>query len=178
MLPPGHIAAGYLTALAAIKIFKPDFDQQQINQLLVLGMFWGFAPDLDVFYSFYKLKSFTSDINKADHRKFVSHSPLLWLAVGIIFYFFVSSPFLKFNALVFVAGSFSHFILDSIEYGIPWLWPFKSRLFAIINPGKKIFEVKEKSFFKHWTAFVKFYITRPTFYFELLIISLFVIISI
>jgi hypothetical protein len=49
MLPPGHIAAGYLTALAAIKIFKPDFDQQQINQLLVLGMFWGFAPDLDVF---------------------------------------------------------------------------------------------------------------------------------
>ncbi len=176
MLPPGHVAAGYLTALAAIKIFNPNFDQHQINQLLTLGMFWGFAPDLDKFYEFFKIGSFTSDFKKADHRKFVSHAPFLWLIVGTVLYLIVSDPFWKFNAILLVAGSFSHFLLDSIEYGIPWLWPFTSKLFAVINADKKIFEVSEKSFFKHWISFVKFYITRPTFYLELLVLLIAVVV--
>lgn len=176
MLPPGHVAAGYLTALAAIKIFNPNFDQHQVNQLLLLGMFWGFAPDLDVFYAFFKIRGFTSDINKADHRKFVSHAPFLWLAAGIVLYVIVSDPFWKFNAILIVAGSWSHFLLDSIEYGIPWLWPVSHKLYALINPGKQSFFATEKSFFKHWLSFVKFYITRPTFYLELLVIVIAVVV--
>ena len=57
MLPTGHIAAGFLTAHALIKILKPDLDASQVNQLLAFGAFWGFAPDLDVFYSFARQKN-------------------------------------------------------------------------------------------------------------------------
>jgi hypothetical protein len=170
MLPPGHVAAGYLTAVVAVKIFHPNFDQHQINSLLFWGMFWGFCPDLDVFYSFYKIRGFTSDSKKADHRKFISHAPLLWLFVGIVLYFLMSNPFWKFNIILMVAGTWSHLLLDSIEYGIPWLWPFSHKLYALINPGQQTFTALEKSFFKHWISFVKFYITRPTFYLEIIVI--------
>jgi membrane-bound metal-dependent hydrolase YbcI (DUF457 family) len=68
-------------------------------------------------------------------------------------------------------GSWSHFILDSIQYGIMWLWPFSNRTYAfkdrevdyVNNTGKD-------SFISYWWSFVKAYSQTLSCYLELLII--------
>src|SRR3989344_7538032 len=106
MLPTGHIAAGYLTAFATIKILKPDFDQQQINQLLALGAFCGFAPYLDVFYAFFRQRSLLVAHNSTpNHRKYFFHAPVLWLICGLAIYFLSASEFVKlFGAVLFLSS--------------------------------------------------------------------------
>lgn len=170
MLPSGHVAAGYLTGLALLKITNPDLPPAQISQLLYWAAFFGFAPDLDEFWFFFKNKAFlvSPDVEK-HHRQYPSHAPVLWLAAGLLIYFFASSDYVKFIGLLLWLGSFSHFLLDSIEHGIMWLWPFSTKLFAVKNPGQK-FSIAEKGFIKHSLQFLQFYTTRLSFYLELLII--------
>jgi|SRR3989344_2383840 len=173
MLPTGHIAAGYLTAYAAIKILKPDLDQHQVNQLLMMGAFWGFAPDIDEFWFFFKNKSLL--VNpvgvKKYHHDYFTHAPVVWLVAGLAVYLVSSSDYTKFFGLVLWLASWSHFLLDSIEYGIMWLWPLSNKLYALKGGGEKPFVIEEKNFFKHSLKFVYLYATTSiSFYLEVLII--------
>ncbi len=170
MLPTGHIAAGLLTTQAALKIFKPEISGIEAQQLLWWGVFWSFAPDLDTFWAFFKAKSFY--YNKKDnsvHRRFYTHIPLLWLIVGLVIFILSPTAYWKTFGLILWAGSFSHFLLDSIEYGVMWLWPFNKELWAFKNRGIKV-QINSSSFWGFWITFLKFYITRVTFIFEIVII--------
>ncbi|MBI5530332.1 MAG: metal-dependent hydrolase [Candidatus Doudnabacteria bacterium] len=170
MLPPGHVAAGYLTAQALLKIVKPELPQAEINQLLWWGFFWGFAPDLDNFAAFLKVKSFY--YNKKDnsiHRQFYTHIPVLWLLAGLAVYFLAANAYWQMFGLLIWLGSWSHFLLDSIEYGVMWLWPFNKELWAFKNRGVKK-QIDGESFFRYWTSFLKLYVTRLTFYIEIIIL--------
>ena len=53
MLPTGHVAAGYLTGYALLKFSNSGFTLAQHQQLIFWGMFFGFAPDLDMFFLFF-----------------------------------------------------------------------------------------------------------------------------
>lgn len=169
MLPPGHVAAGFLVAEALLKITQPGLSSAQASHLLWWGMFWGFAPDLDVFRIFFREKSFTiRNPQKNDHRNFWSHAPVLWLGVGLGVYFFASSVYIQFIGLLLWLASWSHFLLDSLEYGIMWLWPFSKNRYAL-----KTIEIKENNqpgFFGYWRRFLKIYLTRISFYLEILVI--------
>jgi membrane-bound metal-dependent hydrolase YbcI (DUF457 family) len=155
MLPPGHIAAGYLAAAALLKIAKPDLDPQQIHALLALGAFFGFAPDLDVFVSFAKAKRFTVPDPSLNHRYFWSHSPLPWLIPSLLIFFLASSPFLKYVGLIIWAGSWSHFLLDSLTFGIMWLWPLSRQHFALSKTEYDLMGTDgQKKFFQYWTTFL------------------------
>ena len=170
MLPPGHIAAGYLTAKALLHFTHPALTAVQQNQLVWWGMFFGFAPDLDNFISFAREKSFTvRDQEKNNHRQFLGHAPILWLIAGLIIYFTSSSEYFKTFGLLVWLGSWSHFILDSIEYGIMWLWPFNKQKWALKDRGIDV-KFEGKGFFGFWLNFMKFYITRWTFYAEIIIL--------
>lgn len=172
MLPTGHIAAGFLTAHALIKILKPDFDANQINQLLALGAFWGFAPDLDVFYSFARQGNLlVSHKDTPVHHKFFSHAPMAWLVPGLLIYFLGASDYAKMFGLVFWLGTWSHFVLDSVEYGIMWLWPINNKIYALSHRGQN-FRIDEKNFFRHSIQFLFYYSKRVSFYLEVLIIIL------
>jgi membrane-bound metal-dependent hydrolase YbcI (DUF457 family) len=174
MLPTGHIVAGYLTAFGLIKVIRPEFSQAEINQLYMWGMFWGFAPDLDVFYYFLKNKNFLvsgQEALKGSHRKYYSHAPILWLIAGLSVYFLAGSVYVKMVGLLIWLGSWSHFLLDSIDYGIMWLWPFSSKVYALRNREVK-FVIQERNFFKHSFKFLQAYSKFWTFYFEILIILL------
>jgi len=168
MLPPGHIAAGYLTAKALLKIIHPQITAAQQNHLLAWGMFFGFAPDLDTFYTFFKVKAFTgSTQEKNNHRHFLSHAPVLWLIAGLLIYFLAPSEYIKLIGLLVWLGSWSHFLLDSIEYGIMWLWPFSKKQYAL----KRInIVVGRKQFWGYWIDFLKVYTTRYSFYLEIIVI--------
>jgi len=172
MLPIGHAAAGLLTTQALLKIVKPEILSTEAEQILWWGIFWSFAPDLDSFWAFIKVKSFY--FNKKDnsiHRQFFTHIPLLWLIVGVAIFIFSYEVYWKIFGLVLWFSSWSHFLLDSIEYGVMWLWPVNKELWAFKNRGVKV-QINSSGFLGYWTTFLKFYITRLTFFFELFIIFL------
>jgi membrane-bound metal-dependent hydrolase YbcI (DUF457 family) len=176
MLPPGHIAAGYLTAHALLKITQPDLDQHQINQLFIWGTFFGFAPDLDTFAAFAKEKAFVfKDKKGANHRKFWSHAPALWLIAGLLIYFTSVDSYWKYVGLLLWLGSWSHFLLDTIQYGIMWLWPFSKNIFAIKDKEMSL-NIQESRFFPYWWKFVREYSRLISFKLEVLIILIAIIV--
>lgn len=171
MLPPGHVAAGYLTAQAFITIVKPDLNQTQLNQLLMWGALFGFIPDLDVLYSFIREKALTVRHSENNHRKYYSHTPVLWLLAGVVVYFVAPGSYGKMLGLLLWLASWSHFLLDSIQYGIMWLWPFSNRIYALKD---REVEVKGSftapGFWGYWLTFMKFYTRQISFYIEIFII--------
>lgn len=167
MLPPGHAAAGILAAAAAIKFLHPALDQSRLNQLLIWGGFWAIAPDFDAFYAFYKARALKLG---PEHRSYFTHRPVFWIFLSLIGYGLSVSVFWKTNFALMLACGLSHFLLDSIEFGVPWLWPFSYRLFALISPGKPAVLKKGDSFFGYWFSFLKLYVTRPTFYAEVIMV--------
>ena len=171
MLPPGHIAAGFITAKALLHFTHPELAAIQQTQLLWWGMFFGFAPDLDTFVSFAKERAWFVINRGNNHRKFFSHAPFLWLCAGLLVYFLSVDVYWKTVGLLIWLGSWSHFLLDSIEYGIMWLWPFSDRIYAFCN-RERDFKLTENNFFGYWWHFVKSYCQTLTFYCELIILIL------
>jgi membrane-bound metal-dependent hydrolase YbcI (DUF457 family) len=170
MLPPGHIAAGFLTAKVLLNFTHPALSQSRQEQLLWWGMFFGFAPDLDMFLAFFKQRSLlVAGDKEVSHRKFYSHAPILWLIAGLLIYFLSGELYVKYLGLLVFLGSWSHFLLDSIEHGIMWLWPFSTKVFALKNREVRLI-IKEKNFFKHSWQFLKFYSQKLSFYLEIIVI--------
>jgi len=178
MLPPGHVAAGYLVAEALLKFTKPALSSAELHQLVWWGVFFSFAPDLDNFLAFARVKSFYYyQKDNSIHRQFLSHVPLLWLIPGSLVYLFAPTLYLKYFGLMLWLGSWSHFLVDSIEYGVMWLWPFNREVWALKDRGVKK-QIDGNSFFAYWVTFLKHYFTRLTFYAEILVIISAVIIFI
>ena len=162
MLPPGHIAAGYLLVDTYEKIFKPVLSAKQKNVLPWLGAFFGFVPDLDMFVAFFHNKSFTIQEEKSEHREYYTHYPILWLIASLITMIFSSISKNVFGFTVGIAillGTWSHFLLDSIDssVGIKWFWPFKNSYYVLIQSKPKS-RKKAGKFFKFWFEFLRWYI--------------------
>jgi hypothetical protein len=174
MLPPGHIAAGYLTAEIVLRTFNFDFDTNQIQNLLIWGAVFGFIPDLDFFLAFAKQGKMRIDNDVANHRKFISHAPLLWLAVGVVIFVFAPTDFVKVLAVLLWLCTWSHFILDA-EWGIMWLWPFSKKLYPF---STEFYTRKYQSkrtptdlrFWHYWLSIIKEYFLRPQGLIEIVII--------
>ncbi len=171
MLPLGHIAGGYLSAKALLKIVPNNFTEAEKEKLSYWGAFFGFLPDIDIFYAFYKSAALTINHSVANHRLYFTHTPLIWLLAGLLIYFLFKKPIQSFFGLIVLAGTWSHMALDSIDYGVRWLWPFKNLPYAIITDGLKS-QSLPAGFFNYWFGFLKYYFYTPTFYFEILIIIL------
>jgi hypothetical protein len=170
MLPPGHIAAGYLVTEALLHIAKPDVPPDQLRHLLYWGMFFSFAPDLDNFVAYTKIRSwwYKPGVDSSIHRKFYSHIPLFWLVAGLMVYFLADGTYVKYIGLLLWIGSWTHFILDSIDGGIMWLWPFNTEVWALRNRGIRG-AIQGRGFFDYWYKMVRIYMTRWTFYTEVAI---------
>jgi membrane-bound metal-dependent hydrolase YbcI (DUF457 family) len=159
MILPGHLAAGYMVATAVIKIAKPELDPASLNYLLAWGTFSGMVPDLDSFWVFFKNKRFIFKDETINHRDFLSHVPLVWFLICLVltlFLWFGQNQLLKYGSLILLFGSLSHFIFDSIQMGVMWLWPFSRRKLALLNRYHGNI-VKEESFLKYWLRFGKLY---------------------
>lgn len=177
MLPPGHIAAGYIVAKTIIKIAPYNLSSTESGILALLGMLFAFAPDLDFFYAFFKVGKFRIDNSKANHRKFITHTPVFWMIAGLVVFFLAQTDFTKALGLIIWFSSWTHFILDS-EWGIMWLWPFSSRLYPLkaeYYANKYQTELQappNESFFQYWVNMVRHYFTEKSSYLEIIIIIL------
>lgn len=82
-----------------------------LNINLALFSLLGVIIDFDIFHSKY-------------HRsESVTHFPLFWVAMTPLFWV-LSSP-------IYLLAVMSHFVLDSIDYGVNWLWPFRNKLYGL-----------------------------------------------
>jgi hypothetical protein len=169
MLPPGHIVGGYFTGLVVTKLLVPGLSPHETSLLLGLSAFFGFAPDLDYFIAFAKVGKLRVEHDEVNHRNFISHAPGLWLAIGLLVYTLSHDPFTKAVGLTIWLGSWSHFILDSFEYGIQWFWPFSTRLYALKDRAIKE-DFYGTGFWNYWLKFLRYYTTRVSFYLELILI--------
>lgn len=171
MLPPGHMAAGYLVTKILISATHPAISHHQINQLLLWGTLFAFLPDLDMFYSFKKAKGFTIQDNSIEHRDYFTHAPLLWLSIGLIIIFLSQNTFIKYLGLIFWLSSWSHFILDSINGDIRWLYPFSQKSYSLSHIKSKPINHPQK-FFPYWSEYLKGYVinSQLTFLLEIILI--------
>ncbi len=174
MLPPGHIAGGYLTAYVLLNSLNTAFSPADTNQLLLLGALIGAAPDVDMFYAFNKLKGFRlARVDEYDnnHRIFISHAPILWLIAGLLVFFLAGTIFWKIFGLLIWLGGWSHFVLDSLEWGVMWLWPFKKDVYALANKKYPAMVHDAKGFIDYWFKYLfKDYAKHFTFYLEISVI--------
>lgn len=169
MLPPGHIAGGYLTSKLLQKALPYTFTTREKKILSFCGAFFGFMPDLDFFYAFAKAKSWIISTEMIDHRTFLTHTPLPWMILGLLVFTLAKKPFAKAIGLLLWLGTWSHLILDSIEHGVRWLWPFSKHLYAIAGVVERI--DTRSAFVSFWGSFLTWYATHSiTFYFEGIII--------
>ncbi len=171
MLPPGHLAGGYLATLALIKLAHPALDPHQLNQLLVIGTVFGFIPDLDHFISFARVKDFKFHGTKGNHRSLFTHTPFFWLILcGVIYLLTRGTEFGPYLALTILIGSWSHFFLDTFIHGVMLLWPLSNRKFAILDPHVIPAEPAQQNFFSYWLYFLKWYTKFICFYLEIFIV--------
>ena len=163
MLPPGHIAAGYLTAEAFLHFTHSSLSAHQQTELVWWGLLVSILPDFDFIGSFIKYGGLKYDPRKGNHREFSSHAPILWLIAGLLIYFLAPTEFWKTFGILLWLCSWSHFVMDTIQYGIRWLWPFSNKRFRlneVINEpsaDNNIAAALNKNFFSYWWVFLKEY---------------------
>ncbi|HYV33736.1 MAG TPA: metal-dependent hydrolase, partial [Candidatus Limnocylindria bacterium] len=71
--------------------------------------------------------------NRISHRRFLTHTPVFGLVIGLTMYVLSNSLYGKYFALVFLAAFASHMVVDSIELGIMWLWPFSKKQYFLFD---------------------------------------------
>ncbi len=172
MLPPGHIAGGYLASRAALYLSGVSLAPHEETLLIGICMASAFAPDLDMLYGFAKSRSLTATKEKGSHRQFATHTPLVWLVASLAVMVAAPSAMWKFGGAMVLIGSWSHLMLDSVQYGIRWLWPLSNRLYAIRDTGVE-YDLPQKPFFVFWLHFCAEYwrVFRLTFVLELIVIA-------
>jgi len=184
MVLPGHLSGGYLATGAVLSLFSLPLSSAEINALYIIGTIAGEIPDIDLF-AFYFEKKKDSHSSNDTHREYLTHTPFFWLIFSSIISLFgliFSSSFVMILGLIVFVGTISHFILDSIDYGIVWFSPFYKKRFAIFE--MKPIEVKSEnevigSLSYYWNYLQSAYLKQVTFYAEVLItiIAIFVLLN-
>ncbi len=159
MLPLGHVAAGYLLSEGFLALAQPAVSSNGAHWLLAIGVAASFAPDLDMFLVFKKEGGLIHTGAKGNHRDSLSHVPLAWLALGVAVAAIGQNDFWRTAGDLLVIGSWSHFLLDSTDVGVRWLYPFDKRFFAFKNAGRPE-KNSVRGFFPHWFNMLKQYWRR------------------
>lgn len=126
-MTPTHFFGGYLALQASRKFWAlPELSQAQTTGLLIFGLLFSVAVDLDVVFSG----------GIAGHHKQLTHYPLFWLVVSATLYLIgltLKSQFTQATAVVLLVSSWTHLALDlvGVTMGIHLLWPFSMKEFSI-----------------------------------------------
>lgn len=177
MLPSGHLAGGYLVSVYLLQKLAVVYPQASSGKFLAAGLLASILPDFDVFYIFYRIGNWIETGNGKmagiNHRKLASHAPLVYALLSFAAFLagrIAGNSDLELFSIMFLAGTWTHFALDSTFYGIMWLWPFSIRQFAISNPGIDSVKVPPAPFFSYWKNFLISYARNFTSWIEAVII--------
>ena len=187
MVLPGHLAGGYIATTVVLSLLPASvqFSTDQLTILYIVGILSGEIPDIDLLL-FYFLKKKNKDQSKNNHREFITHIPLFWFIISLIIFslgFLFNSKFIEILALLLLAGTFSHFVFDSIEYGIRWIEPFSKKRLSLFKDSPKTdtdnvddTKIIIGSIPYYWNYIKTSYIKSSTIYFEITVVIIAIII--
>jgi membrane-bound metal-dependent hydrolase YbcI (DUF457 family) len=166
MLWIGHLSLGYLVYRALLSLYPTDaFSQFQLHILLAIALIASILPDADFIAFFRKNKSLKLQ-KDSSHRTQMSHAPLAYVLIGAVLYLLSYTFFFKAASMLFTLGTLSHFLGDSIEYGIMWLWPLSSKQYSLRHiPRERIKSNTVAGYY--WEFFWEIYVRNWTFWIEL-----------
>lgn len=180
MVLPGHLAGGYLTATALLAVFSPDLSITQTNALLIIGTIAGELPDIDLLFfniahrlHHKKIKNGEDSNVIKSHRDYITHMPIFWLIISLIIVIIgeiLNSSFIIYMGWIILGGTWSHLILDSIEYGILWLAPLSKKNYALaksITPEPIAY--RQGSVMQHFHFIITTYWKNYTFWLEIMV---------
>jgi hypothetical protein len=171
MILPGHIAGGYLATRALLSLSHTTLPPTEITALLVIGTLAGEGPDIDLIWYSFRHRVLKSQFND-DHRKYVTHTPFLWLLACLIVVFFgwlTNSVFTEFIGCATLAGSWSHLMFDSINHGVMWLWPFSAKLFSLTDDPDPEVPGEPGTIKRYWNLIIMAHPKQATFYVEIIV---------
>jgi len=175
MILPGHLALGYLVTYGLLKLFHLEFSVADTNFILLFGTIFGAIVDLDFLSYFLKNRTLKMR-NDISHRDQISHAPLLWLIIGLLIFFFADDVFTKVIGLTVWISTWSHFAFDSFEHGIMWRYPFSKKRYNLWGDKPFIARKKEGLIGYYYRFFFHYYPTRKTFWIELLVVVVFLLV--
>lgn len=172
MVLPGHIAGGFIATNIVLSLINHNLSLSQVQLMYILGSLSGEIPDIDLLLFYFKKNKKTD----STHREYITHAPLFWLIIAIVISFVgitIGSDPIFISGIVLLAGTWSHFILDSIEYGISWLWPFSKKRLSLVKKeidnnydyGKKIGSITY-----YWEYIKREYLKTISFYAEIAVV--------
>lgn len=143
----GHLPGGFLLSHALARPMAPRQQREETALLLKLGLLASVLPDFDLIY-FYLV-----DKQQHLHHGYWTHIPAFWLVV-----FGVSWPLFRWFGgvlwgrvvLMMFLNLQLHLVLDSLNGGVRWLYPYsKASLNLIAVPAKYDWWVW--NFVFHWS---------------------------
>lgn len=156
MVLPGHLGGGFLIAKAILSFFHSTLSNTQSGVLIVIGTLAGELPDIDLIRYYFEQKKKHPQIEH--HRLYITHAPLFWLFVCIVIScigYLLSSIFIIALGLLILFGTWAHFLLDSIDFGVMWLWPFSDKFYAIIKKNtERENHTKKMGTIETWFTFI------------------------
>ncbi len=177
MVLPGHLAGGYLAAQLVLAIGHPAFSGPEVAALSLIGILAGELPDIDLVWLNLQHRRHASGVRKhtptTNHREYITHVPFFWLIVSFLVVTLgavADSMFTQYVGWIILAGTWSHFLLDSIEHGVPWLSPFSHKRFCLKDKPEVPLNNKPGTLASHWEFITKHYTKNITFFAEILIV--------
>jgi inner membrane protein len=104
-----------------------NLNPKQWVWLLIIGYIGGIFPDIDLFF-FYFVNA------EQSHREFITHTPILYLGVFLVFgliTWFCKKYKLFLFGTVFIVGTLSHLVTDMVAAKIMLLYPYSHQLFGL-----------------------------------------------
>lgn len=179
MVLPGHLAGGYLAALALLTVGEPSITAAQASALLAIGAIAGDGPDIDLFLYYFNQRSKRPSADSSGHRHYITHTPAFWLVLSLIIFgigLIADSTFVQYIGWVILAGSWSHLLLDSIEFGVRWLWPIMKRRYYLL-PGSNPVIDEPKGTLRYYRELIRATAFRNvTFYAEITVTAIAIVV--
>lgn len=133
-----HLPSGYLFGRAT---------GGHDRAILIAALIGSVAPDFDMFW-FHLI-----DQGQTHHHRFWPHIPLVILGIATIALPLIALTARRWlaPAAAFFGAVMMHLVLDTVNGGILWLWPFNDRLYSLVTvPATRSHWVL--SFLTHWST--------------------------
>lgn len=140
-----HAPSGYIMAASLLK--RTQHIRVSAVAIILVSIIGALAPDFDLLY-FYLI-----DNRQTHHHKYITHWPIIWLALLIISALLLrlskkaKFPFLL---LAFSLGGILHVVLDSLVGDIWWFAPFLDKPYAMFTVPA-VFKPWWLNFILHWS---------------------------
>ncbi|TSC96526.1 MAG: hypothetical protein Athens071426_481 [Parcubacteria group bacterium Athens0714_26] len=124
--------------ITVVFLFGKFFGQKMGLMSYVAGVFLSIAPDFDIIFLYLT--------DKKSHHEFITHRPIIVLALVAGIGWFVENKFWSLLASILI---FWHYLHDTEgflgikENGIAWLWPF-SKYYYGFSDGKIVVKTSEE----------------------------------